>query len=244
MAFLLLITPLVVVATFFGPVKGGNFLYFLCRCWADFVLFFAGIRVKYIDLHHIKANQQYVFVFNHIAYMDIPILMKAIRKHPIRVLGKAELKKIPIFGYIYKHAAVTVDRKDEQSRSISVARLKDFIKNGISIVVAPEGTFNFTNQPLKEMYNGAFRIAIETQTPILPMVFLDNFDRNSNRSIFSVTPGPARIVYLPAISVSEYTLDDVEKLKQQVAHEMEKTILAYNASWLKAKPLVNPKAKI
>lgn len=229
---MLLIMPFVIVASFFGPLRGGNFIYFICRTWADVVLFLTGIHTIYINEQHLKEDQQYVFVFNHIAYLDIPILLKAIRRHHIRVLGKAELTKVPIFGFLYRKAAVTVYRSSDESRTESVARLKDFINHGISIVVAPEGTFNMTGKPLKEMYNGAFRIAIETQTPIMPMIFLDNYDRNSYKSIFSITPGPSRIVYLPAISVEGYTLDDVEKLKAKVALEMEKTIIGYKASWL------------
>ena len=105
--------------------------------------------------------------------MDIPIIMKAIRKQPFRILGKSEMAKIPVFGFLYQHAVVMVDRSNAVKRAESVAKLKAFIRKGISVVIAPEGTFNMTANPLKEFYDGAFKIAIETQTPIKPILFLD-----------------------------------------------------------------------
>ncbi len=82
------------------------------------------------------------------------------------------------------------------NRARSVIKLKAVLKKNISVVIAPEGTFNMTDKPLKEFYDGAFRIAIETQTPIKPILFLDAYDRLNYKSIFSFTPGRSRAVYL------------------------------------------------
>lgn len=232
-AFLIVIFPLVVAASFFGKIKGGNFIYRLCRLWADFFLFAIGIRTQYIYNSTIDHQQQYVFVFNHIAYLDIPFIMKAIRKQHFRVLGKAEMTKIPIFGFLYRCTVVLVDRNNAHARAKSVLQLKSVIKKGISIVISPEGTFNMTHQPLKEFYDGAFRIAIETQTPIKPILFLDAYDRNNYNSLFSFTPGKARIVYLDEIPVEGLTLKDVKLLKEKVYAVMEEQLIAYKASWIK-----------
>ena len=232
-AFLLLIFPLVVVASFFGKVKGGNFIYKLCRIWADFFLFILGIRQQYIYISKPDPAKQYVFVFNHIAYLDIPLLMKAVRKHHFRVLGKAEMAKIPIFGFLYRCTVVLVNRNSITDRAKSVMQLKSIIKKGISIVISPEGTFNMTNQPLKEFYDGAFRIAIETQTPIKPILFLDAYDRNNYKRIFSLTPGRSRIVYLEEIPVEGLTIKDVKDVKDKVYKVMEEKLIEYKASWIK-----------
>ena len=232
-AFLIVIFPLVLVASLFGKIRGGNFIYQLCQLWADFFLFAIGIRTQYIYESKIDQRKQYVFVFNHIAYLDIPFIMKAIRKQHFRVLGKAEMTRIPIFGFLYKRAVVLVDRNNAHNRAKSVMQLKSVIKKGISIVISPEGTFNMTHQPLKDFYDGAFKIAIETQTPIKPMLFLDGYDRNNYNSIFSFTPGKARIVFLEAIPVAGLTVKDVKLLKEKVYHIMEEKLIAYKASWIK-----------
>ncbi len=231
--FLLLIFPLVVIASFFGKIRGGNFIYMLCQLWADFFLLMMGIRQHYIYDSRPDTNKQYVFVFNHISYLDIPLLMKAIRKQHFRVLGKAEMAKIPIFGFLYSNTVVLVDRSSAAKRAKSVLQLKSVIKKGISIVISPEGTFNNTHQPLKEFYDGAFKVAIETQTPIKPILFLDAYDRYHYGNIFSLTPGKSRIVYLEEIPVEGLTTKDVQWLKEKVYNIMEEKLIAYKVSWIK-----------
>lgn len=232
-SFLLLIFPLVIIASFFGKIKGGNFIYKLCHLWADYFLFMIGIHHRNMYEAPHDRSKHYVFVFNHIGYMDIPILLKSIRRQKIRILGKAEMAKIPLFGFIYKSAAVLVERGDPGKRAKSVKQLKSVLNKDISIIIAPEGTFNMTHKPLKEFYDGAFKIAIETQTPIKPVLFLDTYDRMGYESIFSITPGRSRSVYLQEISVDGFTLADVDMLKRKVYLLMEEKLVEYKASWIK-----------
>ena len=232
-SFLFLIFPIVIVASFFGKIRGGNFIYRLCHLWADFFLLMIGIFHRNIfEVPHNRLKQ-YVFVFNHISYMDIPVILKTIRRQHFRVLGKAEMAKIPFFGFIYRCTAVMVERGNPEKRARSVQQLKSVLENDISIVIAPEGTFNMTHKPLKEFYDGAFKIAIETQTPIKPVLFLDTYDRMNYESIFSVKPGKSRSVYLQEIPVEGLTLNDVDYLKEKVFKIMEEKIIAYQASWIK-----------
>ena len=229
---MLLLFPFVFIASFFGKIKGGNRIYNICQLWADMMMLIWGIRHKnYFEVPHDRA-QQYVFVFNHISYMDIPIIMKAIRKQHFRILGRADMAKIPIFGFLYKNAVVMVDRSSAEKRAASVQKLKSVIRKGISVVIAPEGTFNTTRKPLKDFYDGAFKIAIETQTPIKPILFLDTFNRLSYKTIFSLTPGKSRAVYLDEISVAGLTNKDVTVLKEKVYKIMEEKLIAYKASWI------------
>lgn len=232
-SFLLLIFPIVVVASFFGKIRGGNFIYRLCHLWADFFLLMTGIFHRNIfEVPH-DRSRPYVFVFNHISYMDIPVLLKTIRWQHIRVLGKAEMAKVPLFGFIYSNTAVMVERSSPEKRAKSLLQLKSVIKKGISIVIAPEGTFNLTHRPLKEFYDGAFKIAIETQTPIKPVLFLDTYDRMHYETIFSITAGRSRSVYLEEIPVDGLSLDDVDLLREKVYKLMEEKLIAYKASWIK-----------
>jgi len=233
-AFLLLIFPLVIIASFFGKVKGGNFIYKLCQVWTDFILFVMGIYHRDIFEAPHDPKRQYVFVFNHISFLDIPVLMKAIRRQHFRILGKAELAKVPIFGFLYKNAVVLVERDNVAARAKSVLQLKSVLKRGISIALAPEGTFNMGHEPLKEFYDGAFKIAIETQTPIKPLLFLDTYDRLHYRSFFSLTPGRSRVVFLEEIKVEGLTIKDVPILKNKVYEAMEEALLRYKASWIVA----------
>jgi 1-acyl-sn-glycerol-3-phosphate acyltransferase len=212
---------------FFGKIKAGNLVYKACTLWGRTWYFFIGIRHKEIyEVPHNK-NKQYIFVANHSSYMDIPSIVMCIHQ-PVRALGKYEMVRYPIFGLIYRAAAILVDRSDAAHRAKSVRALKAAIEKGISIFIFPEGTFNESNKPLKEFYNGAFRTAIETQTPIKPILFVDNEDRLNRRSIFSLTPGISRCVFLDEIKVDGYTTKhDVELLKAIVYSRMEEGLYRY-----------------
>jgi 1-acyl-sn-glycerol-3-phosphate acyltransferase len=231
-AVMLLIFPFALIAGFFGRIKGGNMMIRLCMLWADLWFLLIFIRNKRIYETPHDKKKSYIFVSNHISYLDGAILVKAIRQ-PFRPLGKVEMSKVPVFGFIYRNAIVTVDRSSPTNRANSVRILKSIINKGISVMVFPEGTFNIGTMPLKEFYDGAFRVAIETQTPIKPVLFLDAYRRMHYRSLFSMTPGRSRIVYLDELPVAGYTSADVEKLKSEVYDVMEKKLIEYDAAWRK-----------
>ena len=226
-AIMLLLFPFVLIASFFGRIRGGNTIFRICMVWADlwFPLVFIFPK-RFYEAGHDKTKP-YIFVANHSSLLDAAILPKAFRQ-PLRPLGKVEMSKVPVFGYIYKKAIVTVDRNDAVNRAHSVRILKSIIGKKISVLFFPEGTYNQTNQPLKPFYNGAFRVAIETQTSIKPVLFLDACDRLHYQDVLSFNPGKCRIVYLDEIPVIGLQLTDAEKLKESVFGIMEKKLLEYS----------------
>ena len=232
--FTLLAFPFVIIFSFFGKHRGGNLICNMAWIWADIWYFVLGIRHENIYESSYDPTQNYIFLFNHISYMDIPSLFKAIRKQPFRVLGKVEIKKIPVFGFIYSQGAVMVDRGSTQRRAKSVRVLKSLLKHHISIGIFPEGTFNETGKPLKSFYDGAFRIAIETQTPVKPVLFLDNYTLMNYHSLFSLKHGISRAVFLEDISPTGYSLLEISHFKQKVFNIMEEKLISYQADWIKS----------
>jgi 1-acyl-sn-glycerol-3-phosphate acyltransferase len=230
--FTLLAFPLVLIFSFFGRRRGGNLICSMARIWADVWYFVLGIRHENIFESSYDPSRNYVFLFNHNSYMDIPCLFKAIRKQPFRVLGKEEIKKIPVFGFIYSRGAVMVDRGDTMRRARSVRALKSLLKHHISIGIFPEGTFNETGNALKSFYDGAFRIAVETQTPVKPVLFLDNYNILNNRELLSLKHGRSRAVFLDEISPEGFTLKQISLFKQKVYGIMESKLKDYQVSWI------------
>ena len=222
---MLLAFPFIMIAAMFG-IKGGNFIYKVCRCWG--LAWYATVGILHKEIYEFphNKNKQYIFVGNHISYLDIPPIPLSIHQ-PLRALGKYEMVKVPIFGWIYKATVIQVDRSSSEKRAKSVRALKAALAKGISIFLFPEGTFNETNQPLKDFYDGAFRIAIETQTNIKPLLFVDTLERLHYNSIFSLTPGKTRTVYLEEVSVEGLTIKDVSKLKEKVYSMMEDGLKRY-----------------
>ena len=225
-AIMFAVVPFVVVAFFFGRIKGGNIIYKVCKVWGYLWYFLIGVRHKNIYEVPQDFAAQYIFVANHNSYMDIPPIVIAINQ-PVRVLAKYELSKIPVFGFIYKSATVLVDRSDAEKRAQSIAEMRDFLRNHVSIFIFPEGTFNETGAPLKEFYDGAFRIAIETETPIKPILFLDTVDRLHYSSVFSLTPGRSRVVFMDEVSVEGMTMEELPAIKQKVYEIMESGLKRY-----------------
>jgi 1-acyl-sn-glycerol-3-phosphate acyltransferase len=159
--------------------------------------------------------------------MDIPPIVQ-LNHQPIRPLGKFESSKIPIFGWVYRAAVILVDRSSPEKRARSLRNLKAALHKRTSIFIFPEGTFSMTHQqPLKSFYNGAFKLAIEMQIPIQPILMIDAVDRMHFESVFSLTPGANRVVYLKTVEVSTYTLEDIEKLKTEVYQMMDEGMRRY-----------------
>lgn len=225
-ALMFLVLPLVMLSLLFGKIRGGNLIYQLCRYWAIIWYFLVGIRHKEIYEHPHDRNRQYIFVANHISYMDIPPIVR-IAHQPVRILGKHEMVKIPVFGWIYRAAVILVDRSNPGTRAKSVRALKSALKQHISIFIFPEGTFNETAEPLKDFYDGAFRIAIETETPIKPVLLVDTIDRLHYRGFFELTPGTNRVVYLEEVPVTGFTLKDIQAVKDKVYAIMDSGLRRY-----------------
>lgn len=233
-AGMLLVVPFVVVFSFYGPVRGGNLIYKACLMWDRAWITLVGIQHVELPGPPPDPQRPYVFVANHISYLDIPVILLAVRGRAFRVLGKAEMKNIPIFGYIYSRAVVMVDRSSPDQRSKSARELIGILRQGISVFLFPEGTFNETGRPLKAFYDGAFRIAIETQTPIKPVLFLDTYRRMHYASIFSLNPGRLRTVFLPEVSVEGLTMEDLQTLKERVFRQMEDGLVQHKAPWIQS----------
>jgi 1-acyl-sn-glycerol-3-phosphate acyltransferase len=230
------VLPFVVVFSLQGEKKGGDRIYAACRWWDRVWLALIGIRHTNVFESVPDGGKQYVFVANHISYLDIPLILQTIRRNSFRILGKAEMTKYPFFGYIYSQAVVLVDRATMTGRSRSVRELKSVLASDLSVFIFPEGTFNQTRRPLKEFYDGAFRIAIETQTPLQPILFLGTFDTMHYSSLFSLRPGKTRAVFLPEIGVAGLTIADLPALKTQAYRLMEEGLIRHRASWIEVAP--------
>ena len=124
--------------------------------------------------------------------------------------------------------AVLVDRSDTKSKSRSMQMLRRSLQREGSIFIFPEGTFNETGEPLKSFYDGAFRLALKTNTPVLPVIFPDTYKRWHYSSFWSWNAGINRAVFLPEVDITEFQPNDVQGLKQKVFDMMWKAQVVAN----------------
>jgi len=152
-------------------------------------------------------------VINHTSFLDTPAIPIAIPS-PLVALGKAELKKIPVFSAIVSRWAIWVDRSSPESRKKSTEELKQILRGGTSVLVAPEGTRNNTDEPLLPFRYGPFRLAVESQINILPVV-IHNAGKLMKRGSLLLRPGTIHSYCLPEISVQGKTEEDIEELTKK-----------------------------
>ena len=168
-------------------------------------------------------KETYVFISNHCNLFDIVMTGSRIQ-HAFMPLAKKEVLKVPVLGQLVGINSVPVDRSSKESRRQSFERMVERIRQKTSILIFPEGTRNRTAKPLKEFYDGGFRLAITTQVPIMPIVLL-NIRKLQPVGTFLVSPGKISLNFLDPIPTKGMELTDVEKLKQMVFDRMQKFIL-------------------
>ena len=173
--------------------------FFLARCWAIVILYGMGFfpRIKWEQ--RLKKNKSYMLIANHTSMTDI-MLMLVVVKRPFVFVGKKELAKIPLFGYFYRKTCILVDRSSQKSRQAVFRRAQKRLKSGTSICIFPEGGVPDDKTVLLDAFkDGAFRLAIDHEIPVVPMVFYDN--KNRLPYIFSEgSPGKMRVKVLKFIS--------------------------------------------
>ena len=213
-----------------SPVKhfaARKAIFNIVRHWAFFWLWLIGMSVKVTGRYPVKGR--YIIVVNHISYLDTLVIFPAIRGY-FRTLGKKEISKIPVIGLIYKQMVILVDRDRHQSKAMSFRYMWRVLKNEGNIVIFPEGTFNETGNPLKDFYDGAFRLAINTKTPVLPLIFPDTVNRWDYSAWWKLWPGRNRAVFLEPVEVAGLTLENLPTLKQKVYGLMENELVKLRAS--------------
>jgi len=220
--FMILLLPGIVLPFFLGQRFGWVGYRFL-RLWSWIFSMLTFIRYSYYGRENFRPGQAYIYVSNHTSFLDIPGLTMLFPGE-YRPLAKKELLKIPIFGWIARSAAVIVDRSSGESRKRSMDKLKQMLLDGLSILIFVEGTQNRTKEPLQPFKEGAFRIAIDTQQPILPMVVVGAGPLMPPGTI-RMHPGHVKILVAPEISTVGLGVSDMGRLKQQAYDVMQEMIL-------------------
>lgn len=222
---------LLLMPGFLLPAKTANkYSNFILGWWATIwgIMSFMPMRTKG-NKKGLKDGPM-VIVTNHNSFLDTPTSYANI---PIvfKTLAKKELTKIPIMGQIFLTSGIMVDRKSPESRKASYERMVKGIKGGSSIMIYPEGTQNRTDQPLKSFYDGAFKLAIECQVPILPICTLNTRWMLPQAQIGKMKPGTITQVFLDPIPTKGMTLDDVSQLSDQVHQLIEAVLRKEDPHW-------------
>lgn len=186
----------------------------IARAWAKTILFMMGFKVDLIEEQVLEKEKSFVFCPNHTSMIDIMVML-SITKNPFVFVGKKELTKIPIFGFFYKRTCIIVDRNNSKSRTAVFDEARIRLNNGLDVCIFPEGLVPSDESILlSDFKNGAFRLAIEYQIPVVPITMYD-CKKLFSYTFFSGGPGKLRVKVHSVIPTEGLTLRDHNAIKKQ-----------------------------
>src|SRR5205814_10603241 len=190
---------------------------FLTRYWPQVVLELNGVKLNVTGEENLTAQRPAVFLFNHRNNFDI-FIVAALVKDNWTGIAKKELETNPLVGPLGKLMdAAFIDRADTASAVAALAPIEQGARRGLSIVVAPEGTRLDTQsaEGIGPFKKGAFRIAMATGLPIVPIV-IRNSDSIAGRNYTTLNPGTVDVTVLPPISTAGWTARDLQERIEEI----------------------------
>ena len=180
---------------------------FLTRYWPETVLALNGVKLNVTGAGNVNARRPAVFLFNHRNNFDVFMVAALVRDNWTGV-AKIELERNPLIGTLGKLLdAAFIDRSDTAAAVAALKPVEDAARKGLSILVAPEGT-RTDSRTVGPFKKGAFRIAMATGLPLVPIV-IKNSEAVAGRNSTTLSPGTVDVTVLPPVSTAGWTVKDL-----------------------------------
>ena len=232
----LLLVPLVGLATTgFGCIsllcgiwdKSGRQQHFIASLWARTLLLISLSPVKIIGREKLHEHETAVYASNHLSYMDTPVLFARL-PFQFRILAKQGLWKVPFIGwYLNRSGQVPVDTKSPRSLVASLNRGVTTLKQGLPLVLFPEGGRAATGQ-LQSMMSGCAYMAIKAQVPLIPLTLIGTYELLPIH-VYALHPRPLKIIVGDPIPTTGLTTRDADALTQRLYASISATYSQYTA---------------
>ncbi len=196
--------------------KNGDMPNKVAAIWARFILAASRIKVEVTGLSNIDPSKSYIYMSNHQGNFDIPIL-QAYLPVQFRWLAKAELFNIPVFGYAMGRAGhISIDRSDLKSALKSLKNAAGIIRNGVSVLIFPEGTRSCDGN-IGQFKKGGFILSVDSGVPIVPVIIHGLWPLMLKNKVF-VRPGNVLLEIKEPIESTEYTRKTKDNLLKKVRY--------------------------
>ena len=199
----------------------------LMRFWARWLCYGSGIfpSVRY-EGSVLDIPSPCVLVSNHCSYLDIVLSYIALPDYFVFV-GKQELDKAPLFRIFFKRMNILVNRKSTVDSHKAYVKAGERIDSGKNVFIFPEATISSSGK-LIPFKNGAFKLALDKQVPIVPLVFPDNWKLLQNGGFLKANgrPGLARVYVRKAIDTKGMTNADLIPLREKTKQIIQETLEA------------------
>lgn len=189
----------------------------LRKIWCDigFILGFYSYSAEYeVDVDFSKPM---IIVANHTSYLDTPLICTIISGN-YHFMGKVELLKNPVLKLFFQTIDVPVDRSSRIASYRALKKVEENIHKGFSLILYPEGTMSKNPPEMGEFKAGAFKLAVDTKVPILPISFLNNYKLMKGSGLkYGSRPGIMRaFVHKPIETSNLSTPEELENLSKQI----------------------------
>lgn len=148
-----------------------------------------------------------MFVANHRSFLDIPLCHVAVPR-PFRIVGKAELSRVPLFGWMYARQHILLERERTTSGARALVAADHVLREGDSLLIYPEGTTQHGSDLLAPFKEGAFLLAHRRSVPIVPIVLRGTRQALPPDGRFLLQPGRLYAEILPAVEVTQFVGQD------------------------------------
>jgi 1-acyl-sn-glycerol-3-phosphate acyltransferase len=190
--------------------RGGRVQHGFARLWSRMILGTIGAQVTVEGLDKIDTAKAHVYVVNHISALDIPILYVHL-PFQFRILAKRELFRYPFMGWhLRRSGQIPVDQENPKKSIRSLNRAVEAIKNGMPLVIFPEGGRSESGQ-LQPFMGGAFFAAIRAQVDVVPMAVIGTYEM-LKMNTWHIKPRPLRVVVGEPIPTTGMSVRDTESL--------------------------------
>ncbi|MGB9906034.1 MAG: lysophospholipid acyltransferase family protein [Candidatus Saccharicenans sp.] len=174
------------------------------------------LKMEVIGLDHIDPSRSYVFMANHLSFLDGPLLFYVIPQR-VRVILKKSVFRIPVVGLGMRFVGfIPVDRKRASGGKRSINEAARMMKEkGYSFLIFPEGTRSRSGR-LQSFKRGGFFLAVAAQAPIVPITIKGTYELMPKGQMFP-RAGMIVVIFHQPVETSGKTNDDIPDLIEKVS---------------------------
>lgn len=160
-----------------GKYQKSMFTHKLAKQIASVPIHFSRIRIKVVGKENLPKDPGFTMYSNHTSWIDPTLIMYGLYDNPVAGLGKEGAFNIFAIGrFAPKFGFVMIHRKDPRQSAEAIKQVVTNVKNGFSMFIFPEGTRNPNVDSLLEFKHGAFKVALRSERPIVPITLVKSGD--------------------------------------------------------------------
>ena len=207
----------VVVAHVLGLDRHRRVAQWCMHSWARAACFVGGVTVELHGSEHVARGRGVVYASNHVSWYDVFAIASVLPEYTF--VAKAELRRIPIFGWGAEHAGVVfLSRENRKSAFASYEKVAERVREGTSVVVCPEGTRG-ADYHLRPFKKGPFVLAIAASAPVVPVIVYGAREVMPRGSL-RLRPGRVHVHLMPEVETTGFDYDHRHELMSVVWHRM------------------------